>query len=254
MTKVYIATPAFDGKVNVQYAIAMAETHTLLKSHGIDVEIGINCSGSLLVAERNRLNKQFLKSECTHMLCIDSDLGWPAQAVLGLLGHNVDFVAGLYPARGPDKTFLFRPIYDEDKSIIRGEKGLLKMNYIPAGFMLIKRHVIERMTAHFAHLYFEPKHKNFKHENGFCLYNTEVVDGEFWGEDYVFSRRVREAGFEILVDPYIEFDHAGVRGAFIQALTNTKENIEENKECDISELSNQEVKHVQDIVIDVPIV
>ena len=93
------------------------------------------------------------------------------------------------------------------------------MNYIPAGFMLMKRHVIERMTAHFAHLYFEPKHKDYKHENGYCLFNTEIVDGEFWGEDYVFSRRIREAGFEILVDQLIEFDHAGTRGALIQALS-----------------------------------
>lgn len=222
MTKVFIATPAFDGRVHVQYAVALAETHTLLASHGISIQININSSGSLLVAERNRLNKAFLSSDCTHMLCIDSDLGWPAGAVKAMIDHEIDFVAGLYPARGVEKEFLFRPVYREDRSIVSIEKGLLQMNYIPSGFMLIKRHVIERMTEHFSHLYFEPKHRDFKHENGHCLFNTEVVDGEFWGEDYVFSRRVREAGFEIWVDPLIEFDHAGTRGALIQALTNKK--------------------------------
>lgn len=223
MTKVFIATPAFDGRVHVAYAIALADTQTHLFSHGIQCQLQINSSGSLLVAERNRLNKSFLASDCTHMLCIDSDLGWPPMAVKALLDKDVDFVAGLYPARG-EKTFLFRPVYNDDKSIVKNEeKQLLKMNYIPAGFMLIKRHVIERMTAHFSYLYFEPKHKDYKHENGTCLFNTEVVDGEFWGEDYVFSRRVREAGFDIWVDPLIEFDHAGTRGAFIQALTDKKE-------------------------------
>jgi len=230
--KVFIATPAFDGRVHVQYAVALAETHTLLSSLGIGVQIGINTSGSLLVAERNRLNKAFLASDCTHMLCIDSDIGWPAGAVKRMLDHDVDVVAGLYPARGEKNTFLFRPVYLENKSIDMTESKLLKMNYIPAGFMLIKRHVIERMTAHFSHLYFEPKHKDYKHENGHCLFNTEVVDGEFWGEDYVFSRRIREAGFEILVDPLIEFDHAGTRGALIQALTDKppeKQNGQENQ-------------------------
>lgn len=221
--KVFIATPAFDGRVHVQYAIALAETSSLLNSHGIGIQININSSGSLLVAERNRLNKQFLASTCTHMLCIDSDLGWPAHAVKAMLDHDVDFVAGLYPARG-ENIFLFRPVYHEDRSIVRHpENGLLKMNYIPAGFMLIKRHVIERMTAHFSHLYFEPKHQDYKMENGYCLFNTEVVDGEFWGEDYVFSRRVREAGFDIWVDPLIEFDHAGTRGSMLQVLTDKKE-------------------------------
>jgi hypothetical protein len=218
MTKVFIATPAFDGKTHVQYAIALAETHTLLASHGISIQISINTSGSLLVAERNRLNKAFLASDCTHMLCIDSDMGWPAGAVKAMLDHDMDMVAGLYPARG-DKTFLFRPVYNEDKSLVKNDKNLLKMNYIPAGFMLIKKHVIERMVAHFPHLYFEPKNKDLKHENGYCLFDTEVFEGEFWGEDFVFSRRLREAGFEIWIDPLIEFDHAGTRGSFIQALT-----------------------------------
>ena len=99
------------------------------------------------------------------------------------------------------------------------------MEYIPAGFMLIKRHVIERMIAHFSHLYFEPKNEKLKHENGYCLFDTEIKDGEFWGEDYVFSRRVREAGFEIWIDPFVEFDHAGTRGAFYQALTDKKEEV-----------------------------
>jgi hypothetical protein len=219
--KLFIATPAFDGKVNVQYAIALAETHTLLASHGISIQININSSGSLLVAERNRLNKAFLASDCTHMLCIDSDMGWPSQAVKAMLDHDVDFVAGLYPARG-ERIFLFRPVYNDDGSITRAEKNLLKMNYIPAGFMMIKRHVIEKMTKDFAHLYFEPKSESHKHENGYCLFDTEVKDGEFWGEDYVFCRRARESGFNILVDPLIEFDHAGVRGCFMQALSNDK--------------------------------
>lgn len=230
--KVFIATPAFDGRVHVQYAVALAETQTLLASYGIPVQVQINSSGSLLVAERNRLNKAFLASNCTHMLCIDSDLGWPAGAVKAMLDHDVDFVAGLYPARGEANVFLFRPVYREDKSIETTDKGLLKMNSIPAGFMLMKRHVLERMTSHFSHLYFEPKHKDYKHENGYCLFNTEVVDGEFWGEDYVFCRRVRESGFEVLVDPLIEFDHAGVRGALIQALTDKSPEQQEKKESE----------------------
>jgi hypothetical protein len=223
MIKLFIATPAFDGRVHVQYAISLADTSVLLQSQGIGVQLNINSSGSLLVAERNRLNKAFLASECTHMLCIDSDLGWPCHAVKAMIDHDVDFVAGLYPARG-EKTFLFRGCYNEDGSLITHEtKQLLKMNHIPAGFMLIKRNVIEKMTEHFSHLYFKPKHIDYEKEDGFCLYNTEVKDGEFWGEDYVFCGRAREAGFDIWVDPLIEFDHSGTRGAFHSLLYNKKE-------------------------------
>jgi hypothetical protein len=59
--------------------------------------------------------------------------------------------------------------------------------------------------------------------SAYCFFDTEVYDGEFWGEDYVFCRRVREAGFDIYVDPLIEFDHAGTVGSLIEILTTDKD-------------------------------
>lgn len=219
MTKVFLATPAFSGKVNVAYAISLAETFALLASKGIETQICIHSSGSLLVAERNRLNKAFLTSDCTHMLCVDSDLAWPPQAVPAMLDYDLDFVAGCYPARG-ENIFLFRPVYLPNGAVETSEKHLLKMNYIPAGFMLIKRCVIEMLHDVFRCDYFQPKDPEQAHEDGYCIFNTEVRDGEFWGEDFTFCRKVRECGFDIWVDPLIEFDHNGTRGQMAACLTN----------------------------------
>lgn len=222
MTKLFIATPAFSGTVHVQYAISLAETYALLASKGIETIIKIHSSGSLLVAERNRLVKAFLATDCTHMLCIDSDLGWPPMAVPAMIEHDIDFVAGSYPARG-ENIFLFRPVYNQDHSVVTSDKKLLKMEYIPAGFMLLKRCVLEKIIADRQDLYFCPKDPNAKDEWGHCIFNTEVRDGEFWGEDFVFCRRARESGFDIWVDPIIEFDHAGTRGMMANCLTNDQE-------------------------------
>ena len=219
MTKVFLATPAYDGKVNVQYAIALAETHTLLASKGIEFQVQIHCSGSLLTAERNRLLEKFVESDATHMLCVDSDLGWPAPAVLAMLAHDVDFVGGIYPTR-KDNMFLFRYFKNEDGSVIKNDKGLLKMEYIPAGFMLIKREVILKMREFHQGLKFVPKVQNDQMFSGYALFNTEVWEGEFWGEDYYFCRKATEAGIDIWVDPLIEFDHAGVRGMLLNVLSN----------------------------------
>jgi hypothetical protein len=139
-----------------------------------------------------------------------------------MIDHDEDFVVGLYPSRRED-TFLFRPCYNEDGSIVMSEKKLLKMEYIPSGFMLIKRHVIEKMIRDNSQLYCEPKDKKLRDNAFYCLFNTEVFEGEFWGEDYVFCRRARASGFDIWVDPVIEFDHFGVRGMFASILTDKKE-------------------------------
>lgn len=219
MIKLLIATPAYSGKVDANYAISLAETCSYLTSKGISIEMFVPTSGSLLAAERNRILRRFVKSDCTHILCIDADLAWPAIAVEAMLKHNVDFVGGCYPAR-LDKTFLFRPAHNPDGSLVTNGISLLKMEYIPAGFMLIRRAVVEKMNEVHSERYFKPKQG--PGDDGYALFNTEVYDGEFWGEDYLFCRLVREAGFDIWVDPMIQFNHAGQIGMLAEALTGDK--------------------------------
>lgn len=222
MTKIFLCTPAYNGKVNVQYAISLSETVTLLASKGIQVHIKISTSSSLIVAERNRLTEAFMESDCTHMLCIDSDLGWPAEAVLSMIEKDEEFICGVYPTRR-DRQFTFRPVFNEDFSVVKSEKNLLQMQYTPAGFMLIKRSVLEKMRKHHPTLYFESKHDPSSHAKGYCFFNTEVWEGEFWGEDYYFCRKAREANVKIWADPFIQFDHDGVIGTLTEALTGNKD-------------------------------
>lgn len=216
---VMIATPAYSGKVDIPYALSLSNTMHILYLHGIKVTPLITASGSLLVAERNRIIESFWNSECTHLLCVDADLGWPPQAVLAMLDTKKDFVAGVYPARGEKNVFLFRPVLNDNGSIVT-ENHLLKMKYIPSGFMLISKEAIKKLRESYPNLRYEPKVKDIGNPNtGYCFFNTEVFEGEFWGEDFVFCRRVRDAGIDIWVDPLIQFDHAGTIGMLIQALS-----------------------------------
>lgn len=214
-----ISTPAYSGKVDIPYAISLADTKLLLAANNIELCTYITASGSLLVAERNRIIENFWASDCTHLLCIDGDIGWPADAVLSMLKSGKDFIAACYPARGAEKLFLFRPSLLPNGAIAAQDRWL-KMEYVPAGFMMITKHVIKAMRQKHPDLYFEPKHKNDTNPaSGYCFFNTEVWQGEFWGEDYVFCRKAREAGIDLWVDPTIPLNHAGQTGALIQVLT-----------------------------------
>jgi hypothetical protein len=232
-----IATPAYSGKVDIPYALSLSNTMHLLMLNKIKVSPLITASGSLLVAERNRILEAFWNSDCTHLLMVDSDLGWPAEAVLAMLKTEKEFVAGVYPARGEKNVFLFRPVLTE-KQIIVGENHLLKMEYIPSGFMLISRSVIEKMRNKFPELYYKPKNVDVNDPSpGYCFFNTEVWEGEFWGEDYVFCRRAREAGIDIWVDPLIQFDHAGIIGMLIDALTLQQEPVQNKTDNNVTDIN-----------------
>lgn len=212
--KIFIATPAFSGKVNIQYAISLAETVDLLHRNGISTQKFITSSGSLLCAERNRILHAFLNSDCTHILCIDSDLGWPALAVKSMIDKDKDIIGGIYPSR-IERSFTFRPCLNENGSLVVGENSLLKMECIPSGFLLMKKTVIQKMCEDNPERLCRPKDGN---PPFYCLFNTEIINSEFWGEDYVFCILARKSGFEIWIDPFIQFDHNGTIGMFAEIL------------------------------------
>jgi hypothetical protein len=227
---IFVATPAFNNKVDTQFALSLIALNLLLKENGVSITNALNPSGSLLVAERNRIIEEFYRSEATHLLCIDSDLGFPAEAVIAMLNEDKEFVAGVYPARTPDSTveFLIRPKLKEDNKLIF-ERHLLAAEYVPGGFMLLSKKAIQKMRNKFPELHYQPKAEDKKEEHAYLFFNTEVHEGEFWGEDYVFCRRARQAGIDIWVDPLIEFNHDGKRGILINFI---KEQNEAQKELE----------------------
>jgi len=212
--KIMIASPCSEGVVTIPYCLSYGNLFHMLLENNIDVHPLIVEGSSLLVSERNRLIEAFWKSDCTHILCVDSDLGYPPQAVLAMLQEEKDMIVGVYPARSKtENSFLFRPALNEDGSLII-DRHLIKMEYVPAGFMLISRECIRKLRDFYPELYYCPKDKKMKELSGdaYAFFNTLLIDGEFYGEDYVFCKRVIDAGMEIWCDSLIQFDHAGKKG------------------------------------------
>jgi len=225
MKKLMIASPCHQGKCDVNFTLSLINTLYSLNSVNVQTYVLLPESGSLLIKERNDILEAFWRSECTHLLCIDSDVGWAGDAPLKFLNYDVDIVAGVYPARRNNPKipkFLFLPETDEnDQLIFDEEKQLMKMKGVPAGFMMISRDCLKKMRD------FYPDKKYLGSNNfdsAYSFFNTEVRDGYMWGEDYVFCKNAIDAGINIWCDPKIEFIHAGVTGKLAEVLK-LKDNI-----------------------------
>lgn len=223
MARIYIGTPAYEGKVYAQYAMMLVDMGLLLQASGHQFSIHLPVGGSLLVADRNRLVQSFWESGADYMMMIDSDVSFDPRTVLNFINSGKDFVAGVYPSR-VGRGFTFRPLTDATGKIkMCPQTRLLGMESVPAGCMMVTRAAIQKMREVHRTLYYTPKDERATSESAYMLFSTELLDGEFWGEDYIFCLRARQAGLEIWVDPTIAFDHAGVKGALIEVLTSDPE-------------------------------
>ncbi len=212
MSKIFITTPTYDGRVHTQYAMSCVEAIIDLQRANHEVYFVPNLSSTLLVLARNTLIQAFMSTDATHIMCIDSDLGFNGDAISLLLSADKDFVAGIYPSRKAH-TFIYNPIYNEDGSFISdpNKPYLIKAKMVPSGFMLIKREVIQKMLDHYNYLSYKPKVEGAG-DSGVLLFNTEVINGEFWSEDYVFCKRATDIGVDLWIEPRINFNHAGIIG------------------------------------------
>ena len=141
-------------------------------------------AGSLLIAERNKIINQFIKTDCTHLLCIDADIGFHAKDVFSMLDRNKDFIGAAYPSRMPGKSFIVRTL--DQSPLLKREDGLVKLDCIPSGFILLSKSCLEKMTEIFECQYFKSIDGN---EEGYALFNPMVYEREFWGEDFSFCLR-----------------------------------------------------------------
>jgi GT2 family glycosyltransferase len=149
-----------------------------------------------------------MESDCTDFLFVDADVVINTDAVTRLLAlsSDKDIVAGSYPRRAKDTKFFLDFHLDEDGQLEFDENGLMRVESVSTGFMLIRRHVIEHMIE---------KHPEWKYEGDgdgeteHALFDFMILDGQYIGEDYAFCLRARTEGFKIYLDPMISLPHIG---------------------------------------------
>ena len=90
----FIATPMFGGSANYMYMISLINLLTHLGQNGITSMFEIAANESLITKARNILVEGFLKSDATHMLFIDADLGFDANDVLRMIQADKDLIGG----------------------------------------------------------------------------------------------------------------------------------------------------------------
>jgi hypothetical protein len=154
-------------------------------------------SGSFLPRNRDILTSRFLDSKASHMMCIDSDVGWEPEHVQLLLDSGKDFVSGCYPKKQANREI-------PAKLTGHHEGDLWEAEYVPGGFLLMSRACVERMVG---------AYRNLEYMAGpircWALWASLFENDSYDGEDVSLCRRWTRLGGQIWLHQGVSLKHHG---------------------------------------------
>lgn len=232
--RLYVATPCYGCQMSTMFMVSLMQLQTQCSQRGIDCFCDFVGNESLITRARCVLTARFLKSNSTHLLFIDADIGFNPDAVFRLLDSNKDIGTAVYPKKSYNWEEVTRKLSDPgctepvqmmglDYNInLVGTKGSVDNGFVKVldsatGFMLVKRSVLESMASHYSKdLLCVNDLPGDRSDPGYpteyvALFDC-MIDPEsrrYLSEDYAFSRRAQALGFEVWADVTAPLCHVG---------------------------------------------
>jgi len=211
--KLMVATPMYGGQCAGMYTRSIADLSALCHHHQIPLQVYYLFNESLITRARNYCCDEFMRSDATHLMFIDSDIGFNAQDVLGLLAlsrekdNGFDIVGGPYPKKciswekikmAVDKGFadknpndlenfvgdyVFNPLGNQNQIKISEP---VQVREIGTGFMMVQKHAFERIRDAYPQLSYKPDHVRTEHFDGsreIHAYFDCIVDRNYTFDD-----------------------------------------------------------------------
>jgi hypothetical protein len=239
----FVATPMYGGMNHGLYMKACLDLQGLCMQYGVNVKFSFLFNESLITRARNYLVDEYLhRSDCSHMLFIDSDIHFNPQDVIALLAMDKDVSGGPYPKKAikwksvksavikhPDidpgmlekvtGDYVFNPVKGTAQFSVTEP---LEVMEIGTGFMMIKREVFGKMEKQYPMIRYKPDHVGQAHFDGsryiHAFFDT-VIDTKdsitgggsdrYLSEDYMFCQMWRKIGGEIYLCPWMRTQHIG---------------------------------------------
>ena len=207
-TRVHICMPCYGGMLTESTFTSFIKWAATAKQLGINWTVETLSNESLISRGRNTLTARFLhNTESTHLMFIDSDIGWEPWHLLVLLNRDVDVIGGLYPMKSMPVKWCVNGFEGAET----GPDHLQEVTKTGTGFLLIKREVFEKLNAH-------PAVKPFVNDIGLpaelnpymkTYFDTAVREGRYYSEDWTFCENWRDLGGKVWVDKRVLLRHTG---------------------------------------------
>lgn len=239
--KLFLAVPMYGGQCAGMFTRSVADLSAVCTKHGIQLQMFFLFNESLITRARNYCVDEFMRSSATHLMFIDSDIGFNPQDVIALLAMQddaspYDVIGGPYPKKCISwekiKQAVDKGMADEDPNKLEKYVGDYVFNpkttqrEIPlnqpvevlelgTGFMMIRRKTIEDYHKAFPHQWYKPDHVRTEHFDGtreiMAVFDC-IIDPDskrYLSEDYMFCYNVQKMGGKVFLCPWMQLQHVG---------------------------------------------
>ena len=216
--KVFIPLICYNHTCNTEWMMSILKLLNSAKETGLNMSFYPIFFESLVSRARNAAVAHFLEDEeNTHLLFIDSDIIFKPEDVYRLIQADKEVIAGIYPKKyivwdrlkeNPNDERVDFPIDGEIKVT---DDNFIKSEYLPTGFLLIKREAILKLIEQHPELKYKNDIDGYMggEDNFYNLFNAGIRNGIYESEDWGFCSLWKESGGQVLIHPDINLKHVG---------------------------------------------
>ena len=242
--KLFVATPMYGGNCHGMYCKSTADLSKLCTHYGVEVKFFYLFNESLITRARNYCVDEFMRSDYTHLMFIDSDIGFDPNDVLTLLAlmdtedpeNDKHIMCGPYPKKAiswekikqaVDKGFadenpgdlekfvgdyVFNPAHGQSQVRLDEPVKVLEGG---TGFMMVTKDAFNKFQEEYPDYSYIPDHIRTKHFDGsreIMMYFQALIDEKskrYLSEDYMFCQWMQKIGVDTWMCPWMKLLHTG---------------------------------------------
>lgn len=232
-TKIMIATPAYGEVFYTPYVSSILSLTRVLQKRGIDFAFNAISYSEIAESRNFLLTHWFDKTDASHLLFLDADMGFPAALITDMLDLDRPLVGAVYPKRTIDmkkvvelaagndgaralakaQEFVLRPLRGARASASR--PGFMEVEACGSGVLLVRRDCVDTMLKKMPQISdaraktASPLAKNL--DRMIRAFDVVFVNGLRLSEDFSFCYRWRRVcGGEVWASIAHEIAHIGL--------------------------------------------
>lgn len=149
---------------------------------------------------RNRAAVEFLETDCTHLLFIDTDIIFTREHLELLAESDDPVIGGVYCLKTEDLKLCLQTLPGFQPT---PAGGLIEVARTGTGFLRIARDVFEKMKNTTAPEYYTHGRPEWD------FFRSGVVLKDWLSEDWYFCEDARSLGYKVKIDTRIQLQHQG---------------------------------------------